>query len=96
MGIEPNGERAEVVRVESRQVVDAVTELADLEQRIWTAVVHPRAATGLRVRTAASAAPSPAMSAPAAGSKKKWLPVATMTSSGLIAAVVMQRALSGS
>jgi hypothetical protein len=95
MGIEPNGERAEVVRVESRQVVDAVTELADLEQRIWTAVVHPRAATGLRVRTAASAAPSPAMSA-AAASKKKWLPVATMTSSGLIAAVVMQRALSGS
>src|SRR5713101_5879123 len=39
---EPDGERAEVARVESGQVVDSVTELADLEQRISTTVVHPR------------------------------------------------------
>src|SRR5262249_46385942 len=80
VGIEPDGEQAEVAGVESRQVVDPVTELADLEQRIWTAVVHPRAVAGRRVRRAASAAARPATSAPAAASRKKWLPVATMTS----------------
>src|SRR5262249_18090643 len=80
MGIEPDDERADVVRVESRQVVDAVSEVADLEQRIWTAVGHPRAVTGLRITRAASAAPSPAASAPAAASRKNWLPAATMTS----------------
>src|SRR5438132_14320783 len=41
VGIEPDGERAEVARVESGQVVDPVTELADLEQRIARTVVHP-------------------------------------------------------
>ena len=55
VGIEADGERAEVVRVESWQVVDPVTELADLEQRIWTAVVH-RASCGVgRVRQASNA-----------------------------------------
>src|SRR5438132_1940725 len=38
---EPDGERAEVARVESGQVVDPMTELADSEQRISTTVVHP-------------------------------------------------------
>src|SRR5207248_423726 len=80
MGIEPDGEGAEVARVESGQVVDPVTELADLEQRIWTAVVHRRAVAGRRVRRAANAVARPATSAPAAASRKKWLPVATMTS----------------
>src|SRR6266446_3556087 len=78
--IEPDGKHAEVARVESWQVVDPVTELADLEQRIWTAVVHRRAVAGRRVRRAASAAARPATSTPAAASRKKWLPVATMTS----------------
>jgi hypothetical protein len=45
VGIEPDGERAEIARVESGQVVDAVTELADLEQRLLTTVVHPRPST---------------------------------------------------
>jgi hypothetical protein len=80
VGIEPDGKRAEVARVESGQVVDPETELADLEQRIWTAIVYARALAGLGIRRAASATASPATKAPAAASRKKWLPVATMTS----------------